>query len=467
LKRSLKGVIWVVSGDAGARLIGFILTAYLARILGPSNFGLVTIGLAVLAYLSQISGGGLQILETRNVALGGRLDRDRVGAVLALRFLLAVMLSAATGLVMAYVDLAEETRVVVWQSTLILVPLALSLDWFFQGKERFGILSISRILVASIYGGFVLITVTESGDYSAAILSLAVGTCAGTVLLLTAFRREQGKIRVVIDTGVWKNVVRKSVPVTAALLVGQSAVNLGPIVLGSRFGNAEAGMFSAAMKIIVVVLLLDRVLNSLFLPFISRIRSTRPDEFSSLVTLVFKGTFALVLPVVACCSILAPWIVSAVFGEGYLEAVGHLRFLLLYVVLTLLNSVLMCSMIASGEESRYSKLLLVGSLVLAVLVLLGAEVLGPAGASLGVGLGELFMFILLLVTAERVMRVNLYSVVFRYSLAGVAMIGTIVATAAWSVAAVIPAAITVFLASLVLLRGTNLREFRTLWSKFV
>ncbi len=467
LKRSLKGVLWVVSGDTGARLIGFILTAYIARILGPSNFGLVTIGLSVLAYLSQISGAGLQVIEARNVAIGGRIDSGRVGTVLSLRFALAVLLSVAAGVVVAYLDLSAETRVVIWLSTLILVPLALSLDWFFQGKEKFGILSISKILVACVYGALVLLLVGEPEDYGAAILSLAGGTCAGTVFLLIVFRKTWGTVRFSMDTVAWKDIVQKSLPVTIALVVGQSAVNLGPIVLGSRFGNADAGLFSAAMKIVIVVLLMDRVLNSLFLPFISRIRATRPDEFSPMVTLVFKGTFTLGLPVAASCAILAPWIIPVVFGDGYFEAAGHLRFLLMYVVLTLLNSVMMCSMIAAGEEARYSKLLLLGSVVLASFVFLGTEFIGPIGASLGVGLGELFMFLLLLVTADRLLRINLYSVVFRYMTAGGAMFLTIAVMTAWSPAATIPASICVFLSSLLLLGGTSVREFRTLWSKFV
>ena len=460
-------MLWVVFGDAGARLIGFILTAYLARALGPSTYGLVTIGLGVLAYLSQISGAGLQVLETRNVAMSGGLDSNRVGTVLSLRLFLAVLLSLATSLAVFYSDLPTDTKKIIASSTLILLPLAISLEWFFQGRERFGVLSVSKILVAIVYGVFVIFLVHDTEDGVAAILSLAGGTCVGAVLLLTVFRREEGRLNVTMDTAAWKSIIQKSIPVTVALLVAQSAVNLGPIVLGLRFGTSDAGMFAAAMKVIVVVLLLDRVLNSLFLPLISRSRATRPGEFSSLVTLVFKGTFLLVLPVAVCCAILAPIIIPFVFGDGYLEAVDHLRFLLFYVVLTLLNSVLMCSMIASGEESRYSRLLLIGSLALAALVVAGAEAAGPRGASLGVGLGELVMFVLLLITTKSVVGLNLYSVVFRCTLSGAAMVLVMILANGWGPVATVLLALGIFVCSLTLLRTITPAEIRSLWRKFV
>jgi O-antigen/teichoic acid export membrane protein len=467
VKDNLKRVLWVASGDAGARLIGFVVTAYLARVLGPSGFGLVNVGLAVLAYMSQISGAGLQVLETRNTAVGGARDDGRVGSVVGFRLILAGILTCLTGVVVTLFVQDGGTGEVIWLSSIILIPLALSLDWFYQGRERFGLLGVSRLLTACAYGALVFVFVHGPADYGAAVLSLAGGTLAGALLLLGLFVRERGTPALSMRSSHWKDIAWKSMLIGLALFAGQSAVNLGPIVLGLWFGSADAGMFSAGMKIVLVVLLLDRVLNSILLPLISRVGKSRPEEFSGLVTLVFKGVFALIFPVAVCCGVLAPWLVSIVFGEGYLGAVDHFRCLLVYVIFTMLNSVLMCSMLAVGEEVLYSQLLLIGSTILAVLVVLFTVMFGPVGAGLGVGLGELVMFIILLRAGRRVLMINLHSTVLRSFVAAIATLGVVTILPPFSPVGVAAVSVGVFVLALILAGAMSLHECRTLLEKIL
>lgn len=156
-----------------------------------------------------------------------------------------------------------------------------------------------------------------------------------------------------------------------------------------------------------------------------------------------------------------------VFGPGYDDAAIHLRFLLIYVVVTLINSVLMCSMLAAGEESRYSRLLFVGSGVLAVLVISLTGVMGPTGAALGVGLGELALFAILLSAVRRFLLIDLYPATIRSLIAGVATLATLSLQWYFPLPAVTVAALGVFALSLVLTGGLSIREFRTLAGKII
>jgi PST family polysaccharide transporter len=426
LKPILRGLFWVTAGDLFARLVGFVITAYVARMLAPDSFGVVSLGLAVLAYLGQISGAGLQVLEARNVAASVRVDAARVGAVISLRLALAVTIIALGGLGTELFVSRPETREALWVSMLILVPLAISLEWFFQGAEQFRTLSLAKIPYALAYGALVLPFVAGPEDVSAAILALGAATLSGAIFLFVVFHRHYGTLRFHIDIPLWKRLLAGGMPVGLAMLAAQSAVNLGPIVIGLLFSGADVGTYSAAMKLIVLILILDRVLNSLYLPMVSRVQAQRPEELIDVVNITMKVTFGLVLPGAVCSFILAPVLVPLVFGPGYDGAVDHFRILLGYVAFTLPNSVYACTLIGCGQERQYTKILTIGSLFLAGCVVVLAYVLGPAGAALGVAIGELATFGLLTAATKRLVSLDLTRPILQFG-------GALIAAAAFAV----------------------------------
>ncbi|MBP1649691.1 MAG: Polysaccharide biosynthesis protein, partial [Bacteroidetes bacterium] len=90
LKQPLKNTVAIGSADLLSRFLGFVATAYLARRLGASSFGLISIGFSVLGYVTLFSSPGLHIMGIRRVAASSESERLWTGDVTMLRFLLSV-----------------------------------------------------------------------------------------------------------------------------------------------------------------------------------------------------------------------------------------------------------------------------------------------------------------------------------------------------------------------------------------
>jgi O-antigen/teichoic acid export membrane protein len=277
LKPPLRNALLLFSGDAGGRLLGFLVTVYLARVLAPSSFGVINVGFAVLGYLGLIGSPGIQILEARNVAVTTSVNTARVGAVLSLRLFLAMGLLTATALCTNVIVRSGEMRDVIVLTTGSLVPLALLLDWFFQGKEKFAVLTFSRILNYLVYGGAVLLLVRSAGDIRMSPVAFGLGNLAGAGTLLAVYLRRYGALELRWQPSAWKEVVRRGVPVGFAVFLGQSSTNLPPLVIGILLTNFDVGMYSAAMKLVFLLLMLDRIFNAQYLPLLSRYAATCAD----------------------------------------------------------------------------------------------------------------------------------------------------------------------------------------------
>lgn len=467
MKKSLRNVLVLFAGDAGVRVAGFLISIYLARVLEPSAFGVMSIGLGVLAYLMLLASPGIQMLEARNVAADRGLDRSRVGAVLSLRFILAIILFAVVFAATWLLPLPTDVRESVALFSLSLIPLSLFLDWFFQGRERFATVSVARLTSYAVYGAIVLLLVRSAGDVQWVPLGFAAGNLVATLVLLATYRRDVGAPALVWQPRRWTGILSSNLPVGLSMFLAQSAVNLPPIVLGWFALTRDAGLFSAAMKIIFVLLILDRVLNAVLLPAVARVFVSRRDDVPFLLAVVLKSVLLVAIPLMVCGIVLSPVIIAIVFGDQYLGAVPALRILFGYVVLTLLNSVFVCTLIGARREKEYSRAINAGAFVFLVAIVVGTLLLGMEGAAYGVCTGEFVTVILMALRARKAARLPLAAASRGALLAGMAMVATVALLNGSHAAVQVLGGLLVFALAVAGLGTLHSQEIRFLREKFV
>jgi polysaccharide transporter, PST family len=388
MRKQALNVVGLTAGDAGARFVGFLVTVYLARILAPSAYGLISIGLALLGQLSLLSSPGVQMVEARNVASGTGGSRERTGSVLGMRLLLAAGLWCLTTAVLMLVPAFAPIRTLLTLFAASLVPLAAMMDWYFQGKEQGLLAGGSRLLQSVVYGIFLMLLVHSADDLTKVPLALFIGNAAAAGILLTVFIGLEGIPRVRWDPAGWRKVFSENASVGLAVAMGQLVINYPPVAIGWLLGTAEAGLWGAAMKLVFLILILDRVLNAALIPPMTRILTRREGDLQALLTLIYRIVTAAILPVAFVGAVLAPPAVALVFGAEYAGAAWMLSALMVYVVLTLVNSVFVCAMIGGRRERQYSRRMILGSIVLVVSVTVLTLAAGAPGTVAGVLVGE-------------------------------------------------------------------------------
>lgn len=467
MKPPLSKLIAFVAGDLGSRAIGFVITAYLARVLDTWGFGIINIGFGVLGYLMLLGTPGIHLIETRNAAAVEGMPTERVQAILSLRLVLAVVLIFGATVVAGLLPMETNTRRVVVLSTLSLVPLALSLDWLFHGKEQFWVLSAAKVLSAATFGAVGFIVVRSAGDVAWVPIAFALGNTAAAIFFLTQYRSRYGPLRLTWRLPLWKQIVGSNVPVGLSVFLAQSTINLPPIVVGSFVSSAAAGLFSAALKVVFVLLMIDRVVHALLLPVISRAFAGRGEDAAVLVVTVAKGILVLLVPLTACALLLASPAMALIFGEQYVAAAPVLQILLAYFLLTVLNTVLVCALIGSGREKAYTLAVTVGSAASVVAIVLGTLLFGMRGTAWGIVAGELLTVVLMVHAVRRVIGGAIVRALLPPSAAAVAMTVGLVLLPAQHVALECVAAIVLFGVFALVFRVIEKEELQLLRGRLV
>jgi O-antigen/teichoic acid export membrane protein len=167
-------------------------------------------------------------------------------------------------------------------------------------------------------------------------------------------------------------------------------------------GTVAVGQFSAAAKIGFLFLMIDRLLNALFLPAISRHIVQKPAEVARFFQATLKGVIIAVMPLAAAGVLLASWLMRIVYGQAYEGSFPLLETLMAYVFLTVVNSVFICTILAGNRTKEYLRVTALGGIVLAVAVILFTFWLGERGTAFGVVLGEAAVVVLSMREARKV-----------------------------------------------------------------
>src|SRR5262249_49192050 len=153
------------------------------------------------------------------------------------------------------------------------MPYVLTLEWYYQGIQRYGPLTISRTLTAVLYLVLLYLLVSHADDVVLVPLIYALSNLIPALLLFLFKRPEDSFAPRGLSIGGMKDLVRRSSAIGVGGIFAQTVQLLPPLVLG-WYSTEAAGLLGAALRIVAVVLIVDRVFAVLFLPAITKLMTS-------------------------------------------------------------------------------------------------------------------------------------------------------------------------------------------------
>jgi O-antigen/teichoic acid export membrane protein len=467
MKKPLQNILAVAGSDVASRLLGFAANAYLARVLGTSGFGIMSIGFSLLGYVAFFSGPGLNTFGTREVAAGADRQHAFANSVNSLRAVLAVALTALTFLIALLFIRPPVAALTTSIFALSALPLAFFFDWYFQGKERLGVSSAAKVVVAIAYLILVLVWVSTEADVVWTGVAFFAANALAAAWLVVMFNRSGGRFSFVWQMNEWRALLRRGVPLGIAGLLAQTFMNMPVLIAGALISTHGAGVLNAAMKLIFAAMIIDRVFYAMFFPIIARHYTLGSEQFFRTSTLALKLVLAVAVPIVVGGVVFADEIVKLVYSEKFAEAALPFRILLLYFFFSVLNTVFMCAMIAENQERRYVQTLSRATILLVVACVILSLATGVVGTASSLAMGEGVLTMLLFIREGKRIISDIVKLLVPSLVAGLLMFGVMIQFLSMSLWAALFAGPIVFVLALLLLRGVSREDLMFLRERFV
>jgi O-antigen/teichoic acid export membrane protein len=321
-------------------VITFFTTIYTARYLGANGYGILSLALAFSGIFALISDLGISTLTTRELAKNKSLTDKFVGNTLVIKIMLAIIAIAIIFIIANLGNYSSEAMM-----TIYIISLSIIVGVFpgifssvFQAYEKMEYPSVNIILVAtSILMGTLFLIWKGSGVIEFAFLNLGVGL----IVLIYSFFVYSWKIsipKIEFDASFLKRIIKESLPFGLISLSGMIYTYLDSIILSLLKPIEVVGWYSAAYRIMLVLLFIPGAINVAVFPVMSKYFSSSQDSLKLIYEKYFKLMIIIVIPIGFGTFLLADKIIFIMFGPSYTNSAVILQILIWTIVFTFLGA---------------------------------------------------------------------------------------------------------------------------------
>lgn len=374
-----KGALWVVASNLLLRLASVLVTAVVAHILSPRDFGVFTVALIAYAIVSSIGE-----LGASSCLIRADLDIDSLAptvatiSVLSSAIFAGVMIVFASPIATALGSASAASPIRVLSLAMLFfglfaVPNSQLVRDFRQGK----------IFLANVIGfvpsTVVLIILARSGSGAMAFAwSMVVRQIVvGCVLIAAAPRYYRpGYSRSALSV-----ILKFGIPLAGANFVNYILLNVDYAFVGHLLGARSLGLYMLAFTVASWSYgVLGAVINSVSMPAFSRVKSD-PELLKNAMATGLRGVALIVLPICGITMALSRPIVLTLYGAKWVASADVLLILSLYGAV-FMACLLFANMLTGLGRTRFLlvlQLIWIGTLVPAMA--LGVHEDGIVGAA--------------------------------------------------------------------------------------
>ena len=314
---------WLLTERMTRHIVGFLTGIWVARYLGPEQYGLLNFAAAIIGVLSFLSTLGLDSVALREMVRQPERREEILGTLLSLRLLggLALVL-VATFVGNALSGEASTARVMIIIISAGQVVLAFdSIDCWFQATVRMrpSVTARLAVLVSMAVLRLMLVWV-EAPLVAFAWMITLESACTAAAMWLTLRNTGQPGSHLRPTKAAAGMLLREGWPLMLSVLLATICLRIDQVLLGRLAGFDQLGPYVVAVRIVDVCYSASIAVTSIALPAMVLSRQNDPARYQAqmqrLFDLLLWSAIALAVPI----SLFASTIVRLLVGPAYSAA---------------------------------------------------------------------------------------------------------------------------------------------------
>lgn len=318
---------WMFLGQMFSLLVSFFVGAWLARYLGPENYGILSYAVAFVGLFGFIASLGVDGILNRELVAHPEQRDELMGTTFRLKIIggASAGILCITGAFFFSGDSLSRLLIILFSFTFILQAINV-ISIYFQAEVK-SKNNVKAILFATIISSILKVGAILSGKGVIWIIAIfTLDFLWQAIGFVVAYRR------VGLRLSGWKfnkvlakNILKSSWPLMLASAASFIYLRIDQVMIGKMLGDYEVGLYAAAVKLVEVWYFIPGIICASLFPAIVNARKIDRIVYKNRLKALYLLMLGIAFFIAIFSTFLAPWLISFLFGEAYLAAISILQ----------------------------------------------------------------------------------------------------------------------------------------------
>lgn len=303
--------------------VGLFVGVWVARYLGPEQFGLLNFATAFIGLFGGFANLGLHSIVIRDIVRNPDGMEETLGTAAILQFFGGLI---AYGLILAAVswlrpdDTLAKTIVAIFGSITLFKTSEVAVYWFesqVMSKYTVWVQNGVFLFFAGIKVGLIL---QNAPLLAFAWAMMAEALVVALLMLVMLSLRGPGLSRLSISLKRTKNLLTDSWPLLLAGIAVMVYMKIDQVMLGQMIGDETVGIYSAAVRVSEIWYFVPMAIVTSVFPSILEKKKQNEQQYYDMLQRLYDLMVWLAIFVALPMTFLSTAIVTLLFGDAYIQA---------------------------------------------------------------------------------------------------------------------------------------------------
>lgn len=322
-RKILKNVGWLFFDRVFRMGMGLVVGAWVARYLGPTEFGTFNYLLATIGIFSPFASLGLESMVVKELVENPQRTSTIMSTAITLR-LLAGLASFIICIGIFFFLKKNELGTFYVGSILALTLLAqalISIELYYQAQVASKIAVISQSIAYTLLNIVKIVLIFSGAKLIAFAVVTTLEMTLGGLFMIMAFKKiTKETLTIMIDKVLAKKLLTKGWPLIFSGFMIMIYMRIDQIMLGEMVNDYEVGTYTAALKLSEIWYIIPTIICNSFFPSIIEAKRLGEKQYLNKIQKLFSTLFLISFGVSTLVALCSNFIINILYGDLYKDA---------------------------------------------------------------------------------------------------------------------------------------------------
>ena len=371
--------------EYGLRVISAIFVGiYVARYLGPEQFGTLSYALAIVSIFMAVSRLGMESILVRDIARYPEKSETYMGTAFGLMIIAAIAGMVVLGTLVYFLesDLQIKIYILVMASSLLFQTL-LVIDYNFQAQVKAKFSSIAKSIALAISSAVKIYLVWIQADLYAFAIAYAFDNLAIAIVLIAMhLAQKQPGFIFRFNIHLIKPILSSAWPMLLSAVAFMLYSRLDQLMIRYYLDMHQLGVYASALKIFEGWVMIPFIIMVSLIPMITKYKDHKKSEYRLKLVYLFRLFFIVGILFATLATLFSENIILHTFGLQFIEGAPVLVIFMWASIFTTLGTITVRILVIEGLEKKVLKITSTGLLLNIVLNTVLIPQYGISGAAI-------------------------------------------------------------------------------------